>query len=94
MPHYHKRRIKTPILTLLCHIVSDIVILRQLLLPKISYLIVGIPIDINNLAFNLNQIGGAYDINRLQSARRIANPEQRWLWVMKNHILSLKRLQI
>ncbi len=66
MPHYHKRRIKTPILTLLCHIVSDIVIFRQLLLPKISYFIVGIPIDINDLAFNLNQIGGAYDINRLQ----------------------------
>lgn len=35
-------------------------------LPKISRFIVGIPIDINNLAFNLNQIGGAYDINRLQ----------------------------
>ncbi len=64
--HYHKRRIKTPILTLLCHIVSDVVILRQLLLPRISYFIVGIPIDINNLAFNLNQIGGVYDINRLQ----------------------------
>lgn len=66
MPHYHKRRIKTPILTLLCYIVSDVVILRQLLLPKISYFIVGIPIDINNLAFNLNQIGGVYDINRLR----------------------------
>ena len=69
MPHYHKRRIKTPILTLLCHIVSDSVIFRQLLLPKISYFIVGIPIDINNLAFNLNQIGGAYDITNYKFSK-------------------------
>lgn len=61
-----KIRVKILFLTLLCHIVSGFVILRQLLLPKISYFIVGIPIDIGNLAFNLNQIGGAYNINRLQ----------------------------
>ena len=62
MPHYHKRRIKTPILTLLCHIVGSILRYVSYFCQKQVVLSLAYLLMWKFLRIILNRIGGGYDI--------------------------------